>query len=633
MAFLRLLAAVVAVACCGTALGDRWYCHATVEVPGKGVTEIYTPVFRWRSGSENRSQLLKQWTEAAQTVADKAGGTLPENEPYCSYRSSKRKAKQRIEEIRAGAVQHREVKFKPKRPPSADRERHARMWGALAGVAIGAVVTDADTETVAEALKQVPQIVDGAQGNQWPSGGESASRNPSPSASTPAAPLPSLPQIPLPSASTPGSRSPSASTPAFADSGWAFCEATQRNPAKVHTSDLFEFDVAAGKRYKVGDRLPDITAQWRAASRAANRPANDECFCYYLSGQEQEAKRLFSQHWDSQRRNDKALRDLGQPGILVQGLVKWQPRRTERQASPSVTDSGLSVQSVPLDAAKREREAAERERAIASAWARVGDFYGALAIDENQGSRYGWAVNHGSQAGANETALNKCKGSGGTCRLVMWFKNACAAYAADQQTSSTAYGWAWHGNSREMAERKAKAECVKRGGVSSQCITRVWGCTTTAGNQFGGSTFAALTAMFTGTQQSDAETATKGGDARHCVEWVPAGPTSGAAGRGGLPSIAAQNNCSETISVAYCLDHPDPANDRSRAVEVLCSSGRTNTCSAGSGQKCHGGMVLTEADAFTWKACFFPRNTSAFSDRAGKRLHQPDINSIHCTVW
>ena len=106
------------------------------------------------------------------------------------------------------------------------------------------------------------------------------------------------------------------------------------------------------------------------------------------------------------------------------------------------------------------------------------DNHGSLAIDRNQGSRYGWAVDYADQGEADRRALSACQKLGGQCTVVMRFRNACAAYAADQATSSTAYGWAWSERDRATAERTARGECVKRGGVRSQCAIRVWGCTT-----------------------------------------------------------------------------------------------------------------------------------------------------------
>lgn len=97
--------------------------------------------------------------------------------------------------------------------------------------------------------------------------------------------------------------------------------------------------------------------------------------------------------------------------------------------------------------------------------------YGALAIDYNQGSAYGWAVNYTSQGQADGRALAECRGN---CSVVLRFHNTCAAYSADQAGNSTAYGWAWN-NSLASAQAEANRFCQNRGG--RRCQLRVWGCT------------------------------------------------------------------------------------------------------------------------------------------------------------
>ena len=120
--------------------------------------------------------------------------------------------------------------------------------------------------------------------------------------------------------------------------------------------------------------------------------------------------------------------------------------------------------------------------ACAAYAADVQDRHGSLAIDSNQGSRWGWAVDYADQGAADRDALKECQERGGQCGVVMRFHNACAAYAADQARSSTAYGWAWSEQDRATAERMAQEECVKRGGAGSNCVVRVWGCTARSGS-------------------------------------------------------------------------------------------------------------------------------------------------------
>ncbi len=91
---------------------------------------------------------------------------------------------------------------------------------------------------------------------------------------------------------------------------------------------------------------------------------------------------------------------------------------------------------------------------------------GALAIDERQGARYGWAVDYSTASAARSAALGEC---GPGCSVVLTFER-CAAYAADQDANSTAVGWAESDGSVEAASGAALSAC------GSGCIVRVWGC-------------------------------------------------------------------------------------------------------------------------------------------------------------
>ena len=97
--------------------------------------------------------------------------------------------------------------------------------------------------------------------------------------------------------------------------------------------------------------------------------------------------------------------------------------------------------------------------------------WGALAIDANQGQKWGWAIDYATVREAEQRALSEC---GSNCRVVMTFRNQCAAYAADQEKGSTIYGWGKDSTSA-AAKNRALNECRNRGGNS--CIVRVWGCT------------------------------------------------------------------------------------------------------------------------------------------------------------
>jgi len=95
---------------------------------------------------------------------------------------------------------------------------------------------------------------------------------------------------------------------------------------------------------------------------------------------------------------------------------------------------------------------------------------GALAIDENQGDQWGFAYDHPSIDDAANRALSEC---GGNCSIVQTFSSGCAAYAADQSSGSTVYGWGT-ADDAGSAQSIALQYCSSNGG--SSCIVRSWGC-------------------------------------------------------------------------------------------------------------------------------------------------------------
>ena len=99
---------------------------------------------------------------------------------------------------------------------------------------------------------------------------------------------------------------------------------------------------------------------------------------------------------------------------------------------------------------------------------------GALAIDQGDGSAYGWAVDHETQAEADARALREC---GQGCGIVGRFNDSCMAHAADQAPGSTAYGYA-HALTAHEARTSALQFCSHYGGTDSQCVIRIWGCDT-----------------------------------------------------------------------------------------------------------------------------------------------------------
>ena len=99
------------------------------------------------------------------------------------------------------------------------------------------------------------------------------------------------------------------------------------------------------------------------------------------------------------------------------------------------------------------------------------DTVGALAIDGNQGTAWGWAVGEATEADAQRAAVDEC---GQGCTSVLTFRDGCAAYAADQEPGSSAYGWASEDATHLEVTKAALDECASQGG--KDCLVRVWAC-------------------------------------------------------------------------------------------------------------------------------------------------------------
>jgi len=80
----------------------------------------------------------------------------------------------------------------------------------------------------------------------------------------------------------------------------------------------------------------------------------------------------------------------------------------------------------------------------------------------------GQAYDHPTQAKAINFAVESCKSR--DCKAMVWFRNACGAFAKGDQGS----GWGT-GKKPAEAQENALAECRKRGGG---CRIVTWVCTT-----------------------------------------------------------------------------------------------------------------------------------------------------------
>jgi hypothetical protein len=96
--------------------------------------------------------------------------------------------------------------------------------------------------------------------------------------------------------------------------------------------------------------------------------------------------------------------------------------------------------------------------------------WGALAIDSNQGSAYGFSYDYPTSQEADARALKEC---GQSCQVVKNFLRGCGAFAADQARGGKASGWGTAATEQE-AKNMALKYCRQYGGT--QCLVRVWSC-------------------------------------------------------------------------------------------------------------------------------------------------------------
>ena len=96
--------------------------------------------------------------------------------------------------------------------------------------------------------------------------------------------------------------------------------------------------------------------------------------------------------------------------------------------------------------------------------------YGSLAIDSNQGSKWGYSYDYDTKRAAEARALKEC---GEGCRIVKSFESGCGAYAAAQESGGTAYGWGT-APTKKQSQATAMKYCKQYGGTD--CIIRVWSC-------------------------------------------------------------------------------------------------------------------------------------------------------------
>ena len=158
-------------------------------------------------------------------------------------------------------------------------------------------------------------------------------------------------------------------------------------------------------------------------------------------------------------------------GVISPALVK-QLRAKARAAQTKET---------PAQPRPEKAQAAPKETPAAPPAGEAGGLWGALAVSQNPGGGYAWAIvwNAGDRAAAKRLALQRCLDEGGeNCRDGGWFKNSCGALAVGD-------GAGWGGGGGDTPETAAAAATAKCGQYTDNCRVVVSRCSDTAGDARG----------------------------------------------------------------------------------------------------------------------------------------------------
>jgi serine/threonine-protein kinase len=104
---------------------------------------------------------------------------------------------------------------------------------------------------------------------------------------------------------------------------------------------------------------------------------------------------------------------------------------------------------------------------LPSTQAAAQDYFGAMAFSQETGAA-GHSFDYRSRDDAEERALQEC---GRSCKVVLWFRNACGALATGARNG---YGTGW-ASTRGRAEEAAISVCEEN---ADNCRIKQWACTT-----------------------------------------------------------------------------------------------------------------------------------------------------------
>jgi hypothetical protein len=97
-----------------------------------------------------------------------------------------------------------------------------------------------------------------------------------------------------------------------------------------------------------------------------------------------------------------------------------------------------------------------------------GPKYGAIAYSSDTGA-YGWSNKRGTQAEAENVALEQCGKRASDCEIEVWFDRRCGAVAAGDKW--VGHGW---GATQQQAQSQALQDCRQEG--DNACEVKVTAC-------------------------------------------------------------------------------------------------------------------------------------------------------------
>ncbi|MFI5453415.1 FISUMP domain-containing protein [Pedobacter sp. UC225_61] len=144
--------------------------------------------------------------------------------------------------------------------------------------------------------------------------------------------------------------------------------------------------------------------------------------------------------------------------------------------------SKLLLMAILVQLAITTKLIAQVKKSVTKPATQVNTKYGALAVDRSNGFYYGFSFDQPNLAEAEKRAVAECNKRGGACSIVLTYSGTgCAAYRTINGNVGTAFGWGI-AKTKEEADVIATRECLKRSG-GIQPTNFVWSCNSTQSGQ------------------------------------------------------------------------------------------------------------------------------------------------------